>query len=43
MTKSELLQAIQEMLDGVEWTPDTLENIARLLNDNGYPIRDTEC
>jgi hypothetical protein len=36
----DLLMAIQELLDGVEWDSDTLEDIATLLNDNGYQVRD---
>lgn len=36
----EIILAIQELLDGVEWTPDTLECIAGLLQHNGYPVRD---
>jgi hypothetical protein len=42
MTDTELLVAIQQLLDGVEWTPDTLERIAELLNANGYRIPDQE-
>jgi hypothetical protein len=37
-----ILLAIQKLMDGVEWTPDTLDSIAELLNDNGYPLRDLE-
>lgn len=40
MTESEILLAIQELLDGVEWTPDTLDRIAMLLVNNGYRVRD---
>lgn len=39
---SDVLLAIQEKLDGVEWTPDTLEEIAQLLIDNGYRVRDRD-
>lgn len=38
MTDRELLLAIQKVLDGNEWSPDTAEAVARLLNENGYPI-----
>lgn len=38
MSESELLLAIQELLDGVEWTATTLSEIAELLNANGYRI-----
>lgn len=40
MSDHDLLLAIQEKLDGVEWTPDTLEEIADLMHDHGYRIRD---
>lgn len=40
MTDHDLLLAIQELLDGVEWTPDTVEDIASILHENGYTIRD---
>jgi hypothetical protein len=35
-----LLLAIQRLLDGVEWTEQTLDEIAVLLDENGYRIRD---
>jgi hypothetical protein len=38
----EIILAIQDLLDGVEWTPATLDEIAALLNDNGYRIRDLD-
>src|SRR5690348_14620822 len=38
----DLLLAIQEILDGNEWTPDTLENIANLMVAAGYRIRDRD-
>lgn len=37
-----LLLKIQELLDGVEWTPETLEQIADLMRNNGYRIRDLD-
>jgi len=37
-----LLLAIHELLDGVEWSPDTLEQIAQLMMDSGYRIRDVD-
>ena len=40
MTDREIVLAIQELLDGREWSPDTLECIAGLLQHNGYVIRD---
>jgi len=36
----DLLMAIQQLLDGVEWDSNTLEHIATLLDDNGYTVRD---
>jgi hypothetical protein len=35
-----LLVAIQRLMDGVEWSPQTLDEIAVLLDGNGYKIRD---
>jgi hypothetical protein len=40
MNDSDLLLAIQERLDGVEWTNDTFEEIAQLMVNSGYRIRD---
>lgn len=40
LSKRKLLKAIQRQLDGVEWTDKTLDNIAVLLDENGYRIRD---
>ena len=42
MNESDTLLAIQALLDGVGWTPDTLEEIARLLRQAGYRVRDTD-
>jgi hypothetical protein len=39
---NEILLAIQELMDGVEWSTDTLDGIAKLLNDNGYRVRDLD-
>lgn len=33
--------AIQELMDGVEWSADTLDEIAQIVRDAGYRIRDT--
>jgi len=38
----EVLLQIQELLDGVEWTPDTLGQIALLVEENGYLVRDLD-
>lgn len=40
MNASDALQAIQELLDGTNWTPDTLNEIARILIAAGYQMRD---
>jgi len=42
MSDHDLLLAIQELLDGCEWTVDTVAAIAAMLDDNGYSIRDTD-
>jgi hypothetical protein len=36
----DLLLEIQTRLDGVEWSSDTLEEIAQLMVNSGYRIRD---
>lgn len=38
----DLLLAIQELLDAVVWTPETVETIAEMMTASGYPIRDTK-
>lgn len=35
MSADEALLAIQELMDGVEWTPDTLAKIAEILISAG--------
>jgi hypothetical protein len=40
MSPHEALMAIRELMDGVEWTPDTLDKIAQILNRTGYTVRD---
>jgi len=40
MKPDDALLAIQELLDGVEWTPTTLEEIAAIMVKAGYRIRD---
>ena len=42
MDDHELLLSIQELLDGVEWAPDTLDCIASLMIQSGYRIRDVD-
>jgi hypothetical protein len=32
---------IQRLLDGEEWSPDTLDAIAEICRRAGYPVRDT--
>jgi len=41
MTDHDIILAIQELLDGVTWTPETLNDIANVLNNNGYVVRDS--
>lgn len=33
-----LLIAIQLLLNGKHWTVETIEQVAKLLDENGYPI-----
>ena len=40
MNAADALLAIQELMDGVEWTPATLDEIANILDRAGYPVRD---
>lgn len=42
MTNDEALLAIQEAMDGVEWTPDTLDAIAKIMQEAGYRIRNMD-
>ena len=42
MGEHDLLLAIQERLDGVEWSSQTLEEIADLMVKSGYRIRDLD-
>jgi len=42
MTDHEIVLAIQELLDGVEWNSDTLSSIEIILHENGYRIRDID-
>jgi hypothetical protein len=42
MIDHEAMLAIQQELDGVEWTADTLERIAEILHRAGYRIRDLD-
>lgn len=42
MKPEEALLAIQELMDGVEWTPDTLEEIKQVMVAAGYRIRDLD-
>ena len=40
--REDVLLGIQELMDGVEWTPATLEAIAALMVNAGYRIRDLD-
>jgi hypothetical protein len=42
MIDHEAMLAIQQALDGVEWTADTLERVAEILHRAGYRIRDLD-
>jgi hypothetical protein len=42
MSDHDLLLTIQKLLDGTEWSTEHLNDIARLLTDNGYRVRDLE-
>jgi len=39
---SDALDWIHDLLDGQEWTPDTLNEIADILRRAGYTVRDPE-
>lgn len=39
-TADEALLAIEELLDGTVWGPDTLNEIAQIMEQAGYRIRD---
>lgn len=41
MKADEALLAIQELMDGVEWSADTLDHIADILRAAGYQVRDS--
>lgn len=38
MNADDALLAIQELMDGVTWTPDTVSNIADIMRKAGYRI-----
>ena len=42
MTDSDLLLAIQELLSGTVWTSDTLDEIAELMRESGYEIKEVK-
>lgn len=42
MDDHELLECIQQILDGNEWTSDTASEIAEVLSSNGYTVRDID-
>lgn len=39
MTDSQAMEAIHALLDGVEWTQDTIENVAGFVQATGREIR----
>ena len=42
MSPHEAMLAIQEIMNAEEWSPDTLDGIAEVLNEAGYPVRDLD-
>ena len=42
MRDSDLLLAIQELLSGTVWTSDTLDEIAELMRESGYEIKEVK-
>lgn len=42
MSDHDAMLAIQQELDGVEWTADTHERIAEILQQAGYRVRDLD-
>jgi len=42
MTDSEALDAIHEILDGCEWSADTLDEIAYIIRQTGRPINEPD-
>jgi hypothetical protein len=42
MNDHEAMLAIQQELDGTEWTAETFERIAEILQHAGYRIRDLD-
>lgn len=41
-TDHQALLDIQELMDGVNWSPNTLDAIAEVLENAGYRVRDTD-
>lgn len=42
MSAEDALLKIQELLSGVEWTPDTLMEVAHVMEEAGYQIDDID-
>jgi hypothetical protein len=42
MNDSDAMIAIQQELDGVEWSTQPLDRIATIMLSAGYPIRDSD-
>lgn len=42
MSDTDALLAIQEIMSGVEWSPQTLEDIAQVMEAAGYVIEDID-
>lgn len=43
MSDHDIILRIQELMDGQEWSAETLEEIAELLREAGYRVRDLEA
>jgi len=41
MCAKDALRAIQALMNGKEWSPDTLNAIAEILDNAGYPVADS--
>ena len=42
VTEHTVTQEIQQLLSGKEWDSDTIESVADILREHGYPIREVE-
>ena len=42
-TKTDIAAMIADMMDGTEWSIDLLDEIAEVLREAGYQVRDSEA